>query len=150
MIKREVVMLAALIVLLSASVAGGLQQRVQATAATAQQTTAQPGIQVDAFWTGVSGTCSYTPRTGYKLVAVYCEVKNVAAPGLTVDPSDWRLDLYGPVYMVMTRGCTGFPHVDNTQPGDFAFGPIVFEIPSYVQPTSITYYGPVNSVTINL
>lgn len=153
MIKRgEVVIVVALFVLLSASIAGGLQQRVQATPAPTQR----PSIGVSAQRVSMpTMTCSNTPSAGHKYIAVYCTVQNFNASGLTVDPSDWQLHCSGYIQQVPTSCYWGaFPHVSNTDIGDIVRGDIVYEVDQNAQPSSITYHGPSNispsSVTISL
>ncbi|MGZ4848887.1 MAG: hypothetical protein ACXV2D_05255, partial [Halobacteriota archaeon] len=122
-ILGKLVIITALFIVLSTSIADGLQQKAQTTATT-QQPTVGVGQTVSASRvTSVSQQiCGYTPKAGYKFVAFYCTVRDVANSGLMVSPYDWQVrDTAGGVYTPATptfcSDINGFPTVDHLQPG---------------------------------
>lgn len=157
MIKKVAIItvITALFIVFSASIAGGIQQKAQATAAT-QQPTVGSGILVSASQVSVSQQiCGYTPNVGYKFVGFYCTVHNVADPGLDVHMGQWILrDTAGGVYQqadpTFCSNMGMFPVIENTQPGDIISGNIIYSVPQNAQLKSITYNGPSNSVIFYL
>ena len=173
MAKRAVI-ITALFIVLSAFVAGGLQQTGQATVVAQRTTVEQTGaatiVSVTAKSLGSSNslTTNYgeqiVPGAGNKFVKYAMYFQNINAP---------NTDLGNPYYVTLrdtqgnahscdsntfyiqsqkVNGTTlqGLSGVQNSQPGDKHAGIIVFQIPQSATPKSLTYNDHTNNITINL